>query len=462
MNIRFKITVLFTLVVMALLSLLSFVIYYFSALERENAFRTRLAGRANNVVQLFMLFGDSSTMVLKRLDSMNATLLPNKRIIIFDHNNQPVYQNQTGVMPPFKTDKDFLASIRMDTDRYTHSRKIDIYSRYYPQAKKGLLIVYTAFDEDGWRRLSQLQKMLWLSLLAGVFITFWVGFIFSAQLVKPINRIIVEVNEISSHNLSHRIYEGEGQDELSRLANTFNDLLNRLQESFTIQRRFISNASHELSTPLTSISSQLQVTLQKERNAEEYQKVLHSIQEDVDQMSQLTKSLLEIAKTGYEGGIELNEVRIDEILLKVVSDVKKLNAAYEVELEFGEFPDDEKRCLAYGNADLLYSALKNITENGCKYSPDKCSSVYLHFSDKQVLIEIRNRGDVIAEEEIENIFHPFYRASTAGDTKGFGLGLALSKRIIRLHKGNIEVKSDVVTGTTFTIQLPSLSSYYPQ
>jgi signal transduction histidine kinase len=149
-------------------------------------------------------------------------------------------------------------------------------------------------------------------------------------------------------------------------------------------------------------------------------------------------------------------------MFKVVSDVKKLNTAYDVELEFGEFPDDEKSCLAYGNADLLYSALKNITENGCKYSPDKRSSVLLHFQNKQVLVEIKNRGDVIAEEEIENIFHPFYRAATAGETKGFGLGLALSKRIIQLHKGSIEVRSDVKTGTVFVITLPSLSTYYPQ
>ncbi|HSC36539.1 MAG TPA: HAMP domain-containing sensor histidine kinase, partial [Chitinophagaceae bacterium] len=400
--------------------------------------------------------------VLKRLDSINSALLPNKRIVLYDQHDQPVYQNQTGVMPAFHADKEFFSTIRRVGDRYSPSREMDVYARYYPAAKHGLVLVYTAFDEDGWRRLSQLKKMLLVSLLVGVVITFWVGFIFSAQLVKPINRIISEVNEISSLNLSHRIYESDGQDELSRLANTFNDLLNRLQESFNIQRRFISNASHELSTPLTSMSSQLQVTLQKERNAEEYQKVLHSIQEDVEQMSRLTKSLLEIAKTGYEGGIELNEVRIDEIMFKVVSDVKKLNAAYQVELEFGEFPDDEKSCLAYGNADLLYSALKNITENGCKYSPDKRSSVYLHFQNRQVLVEIKNRGDVIAEEEIENIFHPFYRAATAGETKGFGLGLALSKRIIRLHKGNIEVKSDVQTGTVFIIQLPSLSTYYPQ
>ncbi len=115
---------------------------------------------------------------------------------------------------------------------------------------------------------------------------------------------------------------------MSQLANTFNELLARLQESFAIQRRFISNASHELSTPLTSVSSQVEVVLQKERSAEEYKQVLFSVREDVQQMRQLTKSLLEIAKTGSQGGIELNEVRIDEVLLKVVGDVKKLSASY--------------------------------------------------------------------------------------------------------------------------------------
>src|SRR4029077_10234326 len=128
---------------------------------------------------------------------------------------------------------------------------------------------------------------------------------------RPLSQIIHEVKEISTYNLSHRIQAGTGQDELSQLANTFNELLGRLQEFFAIQRRFISNASHELSTPLTSVSSQLEVTLQKERSIDEYKQVLWSISEDVQHMRQLTKSLLEIAKTGSQGGIELNEVRVD-------------------------------------------------------------------------------------------------------------------------------------------------------
>ncbi|MBC7826232.1 MAG: sensor histidine kinase, partial [Chitinophagaceae bacterium] len=98
----------------------------------------------------------------------------------------------------------------------------------------------------------------------------------------------------------------------------------------------------------------------------------------------------------------------------------------------------------------------NVVENGCKYSPDHVSIVNLTFPENKVVIEVKNKGDIIAEEEIENIFQPFYRSANIGQAKGFGLGLALAKRIISLHKGRIEVQSDIIAGTVFTITLPSL------
>src|SRR5450432_1203943 len=146
-------------------------------------------------------------------------------------------------------------------------------------------------------------------------------------------------------------------------------------------------------------------------------------------------------------------------MLKIVADVKKINADYNVELEFGEFPDDDKSCLTYGNPDLLYSAIKNITENACKYSYDKHAYLALKFNNKEIIAEVKNNGDVIAPEEIESIFHPFYRGRTSADTKGFGLGLALSQRIIALHKGRVNVQSSKTNGTVFTITFPSLNTY---
>lgn len=246
---------------------------------------------------------------------------------------------------------------------------------------------------------------------------------------------------------------------MSQLGNTFNDLLIRLQESFAIQRRFISNASHELSTPLTSVSSQVEVALQKDRSADEYQQVLFSVREDVQQMRQLTKSLLEIAKTGSQGGIELNEVRVDEVLMKVVADVKKLNVEYGVELDFGEFPEDEKDFVAFGNGELLYIAIKNLVENACKYSPDKRATVDLSFAWHKIYVKVVNQGTVIPADEIAQIFQPFYRGHGTTSVRGFGLGLALAQRIIALHKGTIYVTSDSANGTNFTIELPAIKIF---
>jgi two-component system, OmpR family, sensor histidine kinase ArlS len=458
MNIRFKITLLFTLLVMGILSLISYSVYYFTEESRVEIFKQRLQAGANNRANLFAILGDNKIGVLQKMDSSSTALISQRGLVIYD-NDKKAYEFYGKGVKPLVITPQLIAGAKINKSKFVKEGDADLFIRYGEYNHKKLTVFYMGSDEDGKGRITDLKRILLSSLLAGVIITIIVGYIFSTQLVRPINRIIREVNDVSFNNLSDRIYAGQGEDELSRLANTFNNLLNRLQESITIQKRFISNASHELSTPLTSISSQLQVTLYKERTTEEYHNVLYSIQEDVEQMRQLTKSLLDIAKTGYEGGIELSEVRIDEIMLKIVADVKKINAAYNVELEFGEFPDDDRSCLTYGNPDLLYSAIKNITENACKYSYDKRAYLTLKFENKEIIAEVKNYGDVIVPEEIENIFHPFYRGRTAADTKGFGLGLALSQRIIALHKGRVRVQSEKVNGTVFTITFPSLNTY---
>lgn len=455
MKIKYKITFLFTLLVTALLLALSASVYYFTSLDRKEGFYKRLKSRASNNAQLFVYLGDSSSqLVLRRIDASAVPLLPQKSVRIYDTTGKVLYAYDNPGADSIIMDSSFLWNIRQERS-FTNGRKDGIVL-YYNEPERQFIVAVQAYDEDGWLRLAQLKKILFISLLVGVILTCLVGYAFSSQLVRPISQIIHEVKDISSHNLSHRLQTGKGKDELMQLADTFNNLLNRLQESFNTQRRFISNASHELSTPLTSISSQLQVTLQKERTSEEYRQVLQSIQEDVQQLGQLTKSLLEIAKTGTEGAIELGEVRIDEVLLKVVSDIKRMNHEYEVTLSFGNLPEDERSCMVFGNVDLLYSALKNIIDNGCKYSPDNRSVVELSFQQHDIFIRVMNKGDVIAEEEIEQIFQPFFRSASTVHVKGFGLGLALAKRIVGLHKGSIDVESDLEKGTCFTIMLPSL------
>ncbi|HVV05108.1 MAG TPA: ATP-binding protein [Puia sp.] len=448
----------FTLLVTAIISLLTWSVYYFSSLERVEVFNKRLRARATYNSQLYSLMGDSAFSFMRRMDTTGG-LLPSRSVGIYTDEGKLLYKYDAPGSLPLNVTTDLLQQTKEKGEKYFSLDKREAVALHRETRRRDFIIVVAGFDEDGRERVGTLNKILLFSLVVGVCLTALVSYLFTGQLLRPLTQIIREVKEISSYDLSQRLRAGAGQDELSQLANTFNELLERLQESFAIQRRFISNASHELSTPLTSVSSQVEVALQKERDVDEYKQILSSVREDVQQMRQLTKSLLEIAKTGSQGGIELNEVRVDEVLLKVTADVKRLSPEYKVELNFGDFPEDEKDCVVFGNSELLYIAIKNIVENGCKYSVNKTSGVDLSFSAHKLYVQVVNQGDVIAAEEIQQIFQPFYRGAGTGSTRGFGLGLALAQRIIALHKGFIRVKSDLDSGTSFTIELPSIKIF---
>ncbi len=451
---------LFTVLVTAIISVLEFSVHYSAKMERKLIFNKRLRARANSTTQLYSLFGDSGLSIMRRMDTSSTTgVLPSRSIGIFSDQGNELYRFDVKGFRPILLSRENLQEVLVSGEVYFTLDNRDAVAVRRKTDNRTFIVVVAGYDEDGIDRVERLNRILLISLLAGVCLAAIISFIFAGQLLQPLTQIIREVKEISSYDLSHRIRAGSGQDELSQLANTFNELLERLQESFAIQRRFISNASHELSTPLTSVSSQLEVTLQKERGVEEYRQVMISVSEDVQQMRQLTKSLLEIAKTGSQGTIELNEVRVDEVLLKVTADVKKLNSAYRIELNFGEFPEEERDFVVFGNSELLYIAIRNLVENGCKYSPDKKPVVDLSFSNHKVYINVVNKGDVIAAEEIGQIFQPFFRGARTRDQKGFGLGLALAQRIVGLHKGFLTVRSGEESGTVFTIELPSIKIF---
>ena len=451
---------LFTLLVTAIISLLTGSVFYFAKLERKQVYEKRLHSRASYNMQLYSLMGDSAFSLLRRMDTASIVGTVSSRSIgIYTDEGKVLYRFDMPGAPPLTVSQSLLQETKIKGDIYFTLGNLEAVALHREAGKRDFIVVVAGHDDDGLERVETLNKILGISLVLGVCLTALVSLLFARQLLRPIAQIIHEVKEISSYDLSHRIRAGTGQDEMSQLANTFNDLLGRLQESFAIQRRFISNASHELSTPLTSVSSQVEVVLQKERSADEYKQVLASVREDVQQMRQLTKSLLEIAKTGSQGGIELGEVRVDEVLMKVVADLKKLNIEYSVELDFGEFPEDEKDFVVFGNSELLYIAIKNLVENGCKYSSDKLSVVDLSFAWHKVYIRVINRGNVIGPEEINQIFQPFYRGQDTVNIRGFGLGLAMAQRIVALHKGTIHVASDKTNGTHFTIELPAIKIF---
>lgn len=435
-------------------------VYYYSYNEREDTFRTRLRNRALSSAKIFSSLSDSTLQFMQRMDASVISSLQQISITIVGQHPEKTYRYADMPGDTLFLPRDVIETAKHQKIYYFKDGNRTALALHYTAHEHDFVVGVAAVDTDGRLYLQQLKSILLVVLGAAVVLSFITGLLFARQLLRPVQRMMEQVAQISSGNLSQRIEVGKGKDELIQLAQTFNQLLERLEESFILQRRFISNASHELSTPLTAISSQLEVALQKPRSAEEYRMVMQSIEEDIIELQQLTRSLLDIAKTGSGGSIDLETLRLDELLLKVAAQVQRMRQGARVNIHFDEFPENEQRLMLPGNAQLLQMALRNVIENAVKYSNNKTAEITANFGLHDIVIRICNRGNPIPEADLPFIFQPFFRSANAGSTPGSGLGLTLSKRIIGLHKGNIEVHSSEKDGTCFTVTLPNLVGYH--
>lgn len=455
MKIKYRIAILFTILVTLILFFVCASIYYFSNLNRELDFKRRLRNRALSTISLLVKVEGMDQALLKRIDENTLISLKEKSVLVYDGQNKEIYRYRDQGANYERPTLTILQSARDKGEYIYSSGHRDVIAVALKSGDHQYVSVAAAYDDVGLDKLEQLKFILLVSFISGSLITLLTGLIFSSRLVRPIKKITNEVNEISSQNLSRRILLTSTKDELYELSFTFNQLLTRLQESFEIQRRFIANASHELSTPLTSISSQLEITLQNNRTADEYRQIIQSVYEDVKNLNRLTRSLLELAKaSGTSDGMELTLVRIDELLMKLPADMHKTKSLYKVELHFETFPENEDNLLVFGNGDLLESAIKNVVLNACKYSNNHTANVALNFSDNHLYIVITDNGPGIIKEHQEMIFQPFFRSEKDSNSEGFGLGLSLAYRIIKLHKGDILYTEVIPHGSCFTITLP--------
>ncbi len=459
MPVKIRITLLFTLLVWGILTLVCASVYYFSYTNRIKDIQTRLANRAITTGRLLGQGGVFDRALIRKIDASTSVAMKDKVVEAYDVFDRSIYWYSDNTTDTVRANRDVIDRARVEKSPiYFQQGAKDAIAFYYRDENASFVIIAAAYDEAGNEKLRHLRFVLTLSFVGGIFISVVGGYLFSISLLRPLRRISDEVNEISARNLARRIRHAGAntKDEWFYLSDTLNQLLNRLQESFEIQGRFIANASHELSTPLTSISSQLEVSLQRMRSVEEYRKVIQSVYQDTQQMSKLTQTLLEFARaSGTAAGLEIDLIRIDEILLRLPGEISKTNDLFTVTLEFDQLPEAEEALLVFGNEELLFTAIKNIVSNACKYSEDHHATIRLSVQGSEIRISIEDRGRGISEKEWESIFQPFYRTEDGHSIPGFGLGLSLARRIVQLHKGRITVDSAVGEGSVFYVRLPT-------
>ena len=288
-------------------------------------------------------------------------------------------------------------------------------------------------------------------ILAALFARFM-----ARRALKPISRIIDTAREIGQgQELSKRIPVLKIKDELGQLALTFNEMMNRLENSFAQMRQFSSDASHELRTPLTVLKGQNELILSKQRKPEEYQEVISSNLEEINYMSKVLEDLFVLSKSD-ENQVNLDYKPVDLRALveevckhaEILAEEKNIKIIIAF-LELIEIQGDEVR---------LRQMVWNVLQNGIKYTQQGGElKISLQNEVDFALLTIQDTGIGIPEEDLPLIFNRFYRVDKARtrDEGGSGLGLSICRQIAEAHKGKIEVESKLGVGTRFKICLPN-------
>ena len=283
----------------------------------------------------------------------------------------------------------------------------------------------------------------------------FLGWFYAGRVLRPISIIVRDVSNISESNLSLRLDEGNQNDELGNLSRTFNKMLGRLEGAFLSQKTFIANASHEIKTPITVMSGQVEVALLQERDKQYYLDLLRKIMAGLKSLGNLSARLLLLAQsTSDQSKRNFGSIRVDDIIWSAKEEQLKAHPTYIVNVHF-DLDLQYDSLLIQGDEQLLRVAILNLIENGCKYSTDHSVKVELTGKNKGfITMSFSNSGNPIRNEDLTRIFDPFYRSRVdATLQKGFGIGLSLVRSVVALHAGNITVSSNQ-NKTVFIVNLP--------
>ncbi len=305
--------------------------------------------------------------------------------------------------------------------------------------------------------LDNFKAQLFILLPLTVFLTGIIGTLLAKIVLRPIGDMVDTVNRITAKNLTLRLPVPSTNDEMQKLGDTFNEMLERIEKAFLSQKHFIQDASHELKTPITILKGDIEVALNRPRTPSEYESTLKSNLEEIERISRIVDNLLMLARFDDNASSMSKEpldfaYMIDSVVddISVMAEEKKIVIKKNL-IQSGTVEGDKNQ---------LKQLIVIILDNAIKYTNEGGSiNVVLSKEDSLIKVVVEDTGEGIPARDLPQVFDRFFRVDRSRSTKGFGLGLSIAKSIVTRHNGSISIESSLNKGTSVTVAFKSIKSF---
>ena len=451
LTIRQRLVIFISLSALVVFVLEGYFVYKYSVRFSEIEFRDRLKSR---LAEADSLIEKGNEFKIGEVTGLRAENLPNEKIFYTTDTSHFIFPNEAVDISSL-VNKAVLDSFNIF---FTHVGNRDYGFKLDRSLHK--VLVVSAIDRYGQSKMKNLKYALTIGILCAIVFLIFVNSFWIKKLLQPIFDKIKKAKRIGTQSLNLRLNVKNEYDELGQLALTFNEMLDRIEKGFNSQQQFIRNASHEMRTPLTAISGEADLALQRSRTTDQYESTLENIRKKAENLNDLINQLLFMAKVDTNFQLSNNlYCDANEILMNVLETIKIKYPASLQDMMLELADTDPENFTIMGDPAILKAAYYNLIENAVKYGGEQKINIRLYVLDKHVCLQVTDNGDGIEPNELKLLFEPFYRSKKHLNIQGSGIGLSLVKSIAEKHGGSVSIESQHQIGSTVELKMPIQSVF---
>lgn len=436
MNLKQRFSLVFSSLFSVVLAAVLLTVYWLFANFRQEEFVDRLAEKAETTARILVDVKEVTPAVQKMVDENSINRLYKEKTQVFDEDKKLIYNSSDKADVSWTSAE--LEQIKSEGRVFKSSKEFEVLGLYYSSRKKDYYVLISATDTYGNRKLEYLKYLLLGAFITGTTLICLLSFSVSKKSLEPLDVFRRQIQEIADNELTIRLPKAKREDEINALANSFNQMMDRIDQAYARQRDFTANASHELRTPVARIALQVENMLQSEELEPDIKRYLTSVADDAFKLSEIITSLISFAEVNNRRNIiTFALVRLDEIVFSASSELAALYTGFKLKFEIENVSSKETDIEIKADEVLLKIVMLNLLKNAFLYSDNHLVECCIKQQDYSIDVIITNTGPVPQVQDTTLLFNTFYRGSNTQSKSGSGIGLSIVKRVLDYHQATI-------------------------